>query len=209
LKAVYSGDANFNPNTSSSIALTVTAAPPAPDYSLTLSAADLTIIKGQTGTLKVVVTANPNLDSSVTFACSGLPAESTCSFSPPVLNVAGGQTGVATLTIGTKAALATADLRRENRPPRLLASAVLTCVLCCVVPFGAKWRRMWMLVLIVFALSGAVALIGCGSGGGSRSSSAPPDPGTPAGTSVVTVTATAMSGTTPVTHTASVTLAVQ
>jgi hypothetical protein len=67
----------------------VTAGPPvSPDYSFALSAPDLIIVKGQTGPLGVTITANPNLSASVSFTCSGLPAETACTFNPDMLNIA-------------------------------------------------------------------------------------------------------------------------
>src|SRR6202020_1553489 len=98
----YSGDANFQPNTASST-VTVTTAP-APDFSISSSPASLNVTRGQTVKALLTVTANGGLSGSVTFACSGLPAESTCSFNPATLTATPGQASTTTLSISTTAA---------------------------------------------------------------------------------------------------------
>ncbi len=211
LAVSYGGDGSFNPNRSGAVSVTVTAPlPPTPDYQFTLSASDLTIVQGQSGTLGVTIAANPSLSASVSFACSGLPAEAACTFNPASLNVTPGQTGTAVITIATKAA-SSAQARLDSRSPFLLpAGAALAGILCWMLPLGVRARRLWMVVLAAVCLAtGSAVLTGCGGSAAASGPGAPTDPGTPAGSSVVTVTATAISGTTTVTHTAMVTLGVQ
>ncbi len=214
LTAVYSGDGNFQPNTSAAVTVTVTAAlpPPAPDYAFALSAPNLTIAKGQTGTLNLTIAANGRLSAAVSFACSGLPSGAACAFSPGTLNVAAGESGTAALTITTKAAAAAATLRARNGTDRHpwkgfpIGGVAFAGLLFCALPLGRRSSRLWALILATACLSGAAGLAGCGS---NSSPSAPLDPGTPAGNSVVTITATAVSGANTITHIATVTLTVQ
>src|SRR5262249_6164964 len=84
ITAVYSGDANFNPNTSAPVTVTVPT-PPAPDFTFTPSTTSLNVPKGQSANVTMTVAANATLAASVTFQCAGLPAEATCVFSPASL----------------------------------------------------------------------------------------------------------------------------
>ncbi|MGI8770924.1 MAG: FG-GAP-like repeat-containing protein [Acidobacteriaceae bacterium] len=213
LAVSYGGDSSFNPNTSGASSVTVAAPlPPSPDYVFTLDASALTIAKGQSGTLGITIAANSSLSASVSFACSGLPAEATCTVDPASLNLSPGQTGAAAITIATKAASANAMAGLANRSPFLFpAGAAFAGMLCLILPAGVRSRRLWIVIFAAVCLvAGSAVLTGCG-GSTARSSGpgSPADPGTPAGSSVVMVTATAISGTATVTHTATVTLAVQ
>ncbi len=93
ITAAYSGDSNYA--ASNSVALSVTVlAPPAADYSLTMSNSSLTVAKGASGTLTITVTPENGFKLAVGLACSGLPAGASCSFNPQSVTPAG--TAVAT-----------------------------------------------------------------------------------------------------------------
>jgi subtilase family serine protease len=196
-KAIYSGDTNYVPSTSSSVA----------DFSLSASAPTLTVaIPGASGKLTLTVTAIdglPGVQFSAT-SCAGLPSESTCSFSPA--SIAG--SGTTTLTVTTKAATA-AILRPEILRPEhhrgpgwLMATSGLT--LAGIVLLGVPSKRRRGNALLSLMIAGFLTLSACGGGGGSTNTP-PPDPGTQPGSYPVVVTAT--SGT--LMHTVSFKLAVQ
>jgi hypothetical protein len=204
ITAVYSGDSHFNPNTSAAVAVTV-ATPPPPDFSFTATGSTLTIAKGSSGTLQFTVSTNASLSASASFQCSGLPRESTCSFSPANLTVGPGSSGTTTLTVQTTAASANARLRASNTVAAKWGGIVAAGLLCLVIP---RRRRRWLGMVLILSLGGMVSMTGCGGGGGSATTT-PTDPGTPAGSSTVTVTATAISGSSTITHTSAITLVVQ
>jgi Bacterial Ig-like domain (group 3)/FG-GAP-like repeat len=199
----YSGDAKFQPNTASST-ITVTTAP-APDFSINSSPASLNVTPGQTVKAQLTITANAGLSGSVTFACSGLPAESTCSFAPASLTASPGQASTTTLSISTTAASsAQRTLARMTRARTMTALALLL-----IVPFCSGRRRQWQrfsLLIGVLTLSN-VSIVGCGGTGSSSMGST--ETGSPAGSYTVTVTATSATGGTPITHTLPLTVVIQ
>ncbi len=199
----YSGDANFQPNTASST-ITVTTAP-APDFSISSSPASLSVTRGQTAKALLTVTANGGLSGSVTFACSGLPAESTCSFAPASLTATPGQASSSTLTISTTAASAAMrDLLRVTGARGMTALAFLL-----IVPFCSGRRRQGFrpsLMVSVVVLS-TTSLLGCGGSGSSSNGST--DTGSPTGSYTVTVTATSVSGGSTISHTLPLSVVIQ
>ncbi len=199
LRAQYSGDSSYAGATSPAITVNVL-----PDFALAADAPSITIASpGGSGTLTLTVTGQPGYNSTINFpatSCSGLPRESTCSFSPA--SVTG--SGSTTLTISTKAA----HSARLEGPGWWISSFGAT--LAGVLLLGGASRRRrgdgrparQMLALMAFALLITVAGCGGGSGGGGGHSQ---DPGTPAGSSTVTVIATSGS----ITHSVTFTLTVQ
>jgi len=149
-----------------------------PAMSLAITPASLTIKHGQSGTLSVSVTPQYGLSSAVTFACSGLPADAGCSFSPINPFVSGGTAATTTLTVSTTTSFA--SLRRGYNP--LFPAAGVTTALCLL--FFGKRRRFKVLLLLIAGTIGLGFVSGCG-GGTSASVAFVPT------TSVVTVTATA------------------
>jgi hypothetical protein len=199
----YGGDANFQPNTVSST-ITVTTAP-APDFSISSSPASLSVTRGQTVKAQLTVTANGSLSGAVTFACSGLPAESTCSFAPASLTATPGQASSTTLTISTTApSSAIRELVLMTKARGMTALAFLL-----IVPVCSGRRRHWLrLSLMIGVLSLTTAsLLGCGGSGSSSNGS--PDTGSPAGTYTVTVTATSTSGGSTITHSLPLSVVIQ
>ena len=197
ITAQYSGDANYNASTTSS-AITVNVVP---DFTFTAAAPSITIASpGGTGTVMLTITGQPGYNGTVNFAatsCSGLPSESTCSFSPA--SVTG--TGSTTLTVSTTAAH-TASLEGPGWWTTGLGGTLAGVFLL----GGTSRRRAWSRLLSLMAFAFLISIAGCGggssSGGGGGGNT---DPGTPVGTSTIVVTAT--SGT--ISHTTTFTLNVQ
>jgi hypothetical protein len=81
ITASYPGDTNYTSSNSNAASVTVSAAPQA-DYTLTSSATALTIDAGSSGSINVTVTPEKGFKSVVTFACAGLPAGASCTFTP-------------------------------------------------------------------------------------------------------------------------------
>jgi hypothetical protein len=201
ITAQYGGDTNFAASTSTAVAVTVQAAVPA-SFTLSASPATLSITAGATGTSTVSVTPAGGFAQPVSFACSGLPSEATCTFAPATLTPAASAV-TTTLTITTTAAKSAVQsgIRRAGLTG-LLALGGLLFLLMPGASRVTRWSR-WFLLLFAFALAGA--FIGCGGSGGGGGGGGTPDPGTPAGTTTVTVTATSGS----INQTASLKLTVQ
>jgi uncharacterized protein (TIGR03118 family) len=189
--------------------LTPNATPPpaGADFSIAVSQATATIAPGQSASIMLTLGSLNGFSSVTTFACSGLPALASCSFSPSSVTPQAGATATTTLTIATKpvgympmvahgigfilwSPFATLGLlglvlarkdRGHDSPRRGILNQFAT-----------------PLVLLV-AVGAALALGGCGGYGSQMQT------GTPAGTSTVMVTATA--GT--LKHSSTITLTVQ
>jgi hypothetical protein len=164
-----------------------------PNFTLSLSTQYMTLSGGQTMTSTVSLTSQFAFNGVVTFSCSGLPAGTSCSFSPATLT--GNPLDPVTTTL-TVSGGATAAVQPESSKWWPLTSLA--------VVFGAfglrKRRRLGLLVLtfgISVALIGMTACSGGGGGGGAGGGGQNPI------TSTVTVTGT--SGTLQNTATLSVT----
>jgi len=182
ISATYSGDSSFN---SSSAAQTVSFTIQPGFYLVMDSPPYLTVAApgGSAGTIFVVVPSS-GFTSAVTFSCSGLPAEASCSFSPN--SITGNQQ--TTMTVKTTAAHTTA--RSENRSLYFAESLAWSGLLFAgVIICGApKSRRRLPPFLLCLVLACVALLPACGGGGGGQSTHVQ-DPGTPTGNYQITVTA--------------------
>jgi uncharacterized protein (TIGR03118 family) len=171
----------------------------ATNFGFSTSSSVAAVANGASTSLTLAVAPINGFSGPVTFACSGLPVNSTCTFSSPTLNVTSSASATETLTISTGGYKA----GNEAAPFRPFGSGSYTALafmpFACVLLFAGRRRLRtnpkWMLVLIGAAV-GAATLAGCGSYTNTT---------TPAGTSAVTITAT--SGATS--HTSTVNLTVQ
>jgi N-acetylneuraminic acid mutarotase len=131
---------------------------PPPDFAVAATPASQTVTGGQSVTATVSVTPANGFNSSVSFACSGLPSGAACSFSPTTVTPPG--TTSTTVTVSTT----TADAALHLNPRPLIPVAALAALLCC---FGFRKRRRLVLVLLVMSAAGLALLSGCGGGSGS------------------------------------------
>jgi hypothetical protein len=155
-----------------------------------------TFAAGQSATLNLQVNPIGGFAGPVSLACTGAPAESTCTPSASSVNVTGATSAPFSVAVTSTARglLPPGPLHhRWPRIPQLLVLYTVLAIFCALITAHDAVRRnrlrAWdRAVILVACLS--VALItasGCGSGG----SSAPPPPtGTPAGTYTLTVTGT-------------------
>ena len=173
-----------------------------PNFGFSTSSSVAAVANGASTSLTLAVAPINGFSGPVTFTCSGLPANSTCSFSSPTLNVTPNTSATETLT------LSTGGYKASNRAPAFghfgngsytaLAFMPFACVL-----FFAGRRKLKLklttspkLLLILVGAAVAATLAGCGAYTNTT---------TPAGTAAITVTAT--SGSTS--HTSTVNLTVQ
>ena len=154
--------------------------------------ANLTVAAGSTTSTTLNVNYNGSL-GAVTFACSGLPAASSCTFNPPSVSAAG--TTPVRLTISTTAR-SSAIPQPNGMPPQftfLLGVLGLTALAFTLV------RQKNSKIRLATASACLVLLLTTGCGVSNTPASGPtPTPGpkglgTPAGTSAVVVTATSAS----------------
>jgi Glycoside hydrolase family 44/Bacterial Ig-like domain (group 3) len=222
ISAAYSGDTNYNPSTSAVTTVTVEPAPTA-DYSLSLSSSALSVRAGGSGKLSLSVTPENGFKQAISFACSGLPAGASCSFSPQSVTPSSGPL-TATLTVQIPQAKMAAlgkepEAHRSGAAGSLVASrngrvlgtplaalAIFAIVIGSILAiFKKPWRYRFIHLRPVPASFAAMALATVLILGGCASVHTAPITG-PAQSYTITVTA---SGANSPTHSQSFTLTVQ
>ena len=181
ITASYSGDANTQPS-STTLSQVVNAA-----FSLAPGSSGittLTVKAGQTVTAPINVTGAAGFSGQVTFACSGLPANTSCSFSPATVTVSGATVVPTLLSVNTAASTTTSQLRQDgDRGFGTVAYSLGLAGLMLLWPIRRKGARVWTTLMCGFALV-AMGLTSCSAGNGSS-----PTPKTTTGTYNFTVTA--------------------
>jgi hypothetical protein len=177
-------------------------APPrmTPAGPLTAAPAQASIPAGQSATFTLNFTPNGAASGqNFTLACANLPANSSCSFSPPAVQAGGPQNIQLTMTTTG----ASAQLSRPGVSAWALAFALPGFGVMIILGGSGKDRRRKRLVLACLSLVLLIPLLSCSGAGGSSSSSqppsnpaSPPTPGTatPSGTYTVVVHATSSGG---------------
>lgn len=169
------------------------------NFGFSTSSSVATVANNSGASLTLAVAPINGFSGPVTFACSGLPANSTCTFSSPTLTVTPNASATETLTIST------GGYKASNETTPFHHSAGGSYTVLAFMPFAgillfAGRKKLGInprvLLVLVGATVGAATLAGCGSYANTT---------TPTGTSAITITAT--SGTTS--HTSTVNLTVQ
>jgi len=159
-------------------------ASPSPDF--VIDGQSSTVTPGIQGTAKLNITAVNGFADTVNLTCSpsSQTAQITCSLNPASVDLTNSvKTVPSTLSITTVAALDPPQLPRSNGTWLAATSGLFAAVL-----FGIPSRRRWMGLLPLILVATAIGAIGCGGGGGGTPQQKAQ--GTPAGTYVITVTAT-------------------
>jgi hypothetical protein len=193
----------------------------AQDFTLTpASSTSATVTAGGTATYTLSLAAVNGLSGTVSFTCSGAPSKSTCTVSPGTPTLGSSATNI-TVTVTTTASSLGAP-RSPHLPPvrpllpapgGLVRLALALAVLAWTVrswrqPAGVSRRRAAFLTLAAGLLL-TLAMAACGGGGGGGGGGGPTNPGTPSGTYTLTVTGTAGSGSTALSHSATLTFIVR
>lgn len=174
------------------------------DFSVSGPPSAVTVTAGQTASF--TITATPGVGgfpNSISFSASGLPSASSATFNPTSVTP-GATAATTTLSVATTARGALPPSSRrppQNTPQFAFWSFALATILLGLILFGRDSRQRRFAPAMFIMVAALLAISGCGGGG-----TAPPPPtGTPAGTSIITVTATSGS----LVHTTTVTLTVQ
>jgi VCBS repeat protein/Big-like domain-containing protein len=180
--AEYPGDAVRAPATATS---TLVVGNPNGDFNIAASPSGATIKAGQTATFTITINPVNGMNSPVTFACSGLPAASSCTFSPASVTPNGSPVST-TLTLNTTAPQsATVPITRLRPLTGVSWSLGIVFGFFVVgVNKGGKNAKRCSAVFGVIAL--ALLVVSCGGG----STQPKPTTGTPPGAFNITVTAT-------------------
>ena len=206
ITANYLGDTNNAASVSLPVQIVVS---PPPDFAISLSPSSASVAPGSSTTTTISITPSGGFSASTSFACSGLPAATACSFSPVTLTPSGA-VATTTLTITTNVNSASLDMARPNpgvgKHRGGASSGSLAAVLAMfAVPylFRVKRRNWCSVPCVIFLAIGLCLVSGCGSSSANQTPT--PAPVTPAGPSTVTITATSGS----LAHTAAFQLTIQ
>jgi hypothetical protein len=190
LTAVYAGDPH---NNAAQGAASVTISALAPDFTLSTATPSVSLHQGATGIVTLALTANSTFNGAITFACSGAPAEATCTVNPASLSLAPGQSGTATVVVATTAAGSSYQARSDGLLMKSAGGLSLAGFLLLILPKRKRLPWLFSLIALVGLSMGTIVLSGCQGSG---------NPGTAVGSTTLTVTATA--GT--VSHTQTITV---
>lgn len=134
----------------------------------------MSVQAGQTVSAPINVTGANGFSGQVTFACSGLPVNTSCSFSPATITVSGTPAVPTLLSVSTAASSTVSQLgTNEGRGPGTAAYSLVFAGLLLFWPIRRREVRLRVLLICTFAFT-ALALNGCSGGGGSSSPKAAP-----------------------------------
>ena len=224
LTAVYSGDSTHAGSTSSAASPTIGSQCSA-SFAVTVSSMSPsnTLTAGQQGTATITITPLPsfidslgNAPAFITVSCSGLPQQSSCSFTPENLEIVPGQDqGVTSALVlstqaqGTRGAVLPTRRGRRSSPiawafllPGMLGLGGLA--------WGAR-RRAWLCRLMLLALLGLITTLGttaCNPLYYYYNHGPPVNIPTPSGTYNVIVTGQSSNGVTAITNSTTISVTV-
>ena len=182
-----------------------------PDFSLSVSPTSATVTAGASSNFTVNASPTNGFNSAVSLSCSGLPTGAKCVFSTQSYTPGGSTTPMLTITTTARSGMAgevpsgPASSSRPTSQLRILLAVGFVGFLLAGLYFGRLRSRFGFPALVragglAVILMCLFAAVGCGGGKSSTTGAA----GTPAGTSMITVTAT--SGT--LSHSTTITLTV-
>lgn len=214
LTASYAGDAG-HASSASDVRPVAAVTGSAPDFSIGVSPASITLKQGQSGAVTASVTpvngASLTAPMFVTLSCSGLPDQASCTFTPENLEILPNATAAVTSSLD----LATAAPSGRLEPPLQGRGGLVWCIL---VPgtlglglaFGK--RRRWLSRMALLGLVGLIAVLGttaCSPLYYYRNHGPSQNLPTPAGNYTLLVTAQSSNGITATTHSTTMVLTVQ
>jgi hypothetical protein len=218
LRAIYTGDATHLGSASQPSAvhaLTSTT----PSFVISISPGTLTLTPGQTGTIIASVTpvnaAALSAPMFVTLSCSGLPDQSSCTFTPENVEILPNATAAITSSMVIVTQSGTAAAPAFTVHPRSNPVAWALLLPGALGLGGLAWgtrRRRWINRLSLLALVALVTMLGataCAPRYNYYNHGPPPNPATPAGTYTIKVTAQSSNGITAITQNAPLALTVQ
>ncbi len=193
LTAQYSGDTNFNGSTSSEEIEAVAGL----NFTATLSSTSLTLTSTAVSVTDTLTLASAGgYAGTLQFACAGLPAGATCSFSPATQTLTSSSTGIKVTMTVQSSSVAALDRWNPVSPAGnlpglpMLATAFWMPGWLITALAGTKGKKKSLasqrarhLLLLVLLLGGVGMLTACGGSAASTPAPTSQTPSTPAGTS--------------------------
>jgi hypothetical protein len=167
LTASYGGDTNFAASVSAAVTVTVTSV--VADFSLSSSSSSGTATTTSPATAMLTVTASNGFASPVSFACSGLPSNVACNFSPSIVTPAANGTGSTTVTFTETAS--TGSLRHSTD---ISFASVGIGLLSLLLVRRRRSITGRYLATVVLSVGVCVLLSGCGKNGNGGSKTTGP-----------------------------------
>jgi hypothetical protein len=217
LSAVYTGEP-AHLGSSSEVTPVHAVTGPAPDFSVSVAPATVSLKQGQSGSATVSVTpinaASLTAPMFVTISCSGLPDQSACTFTPENIEIAVGATAAinSSLVLATQAtSLARAEPNvKRGAQPVALALLLPGALVLGGIAFGAR-RSRFLSRLVLLGLVAFVSVLGtvaCSPLYNYHNHGPPKNLPTPAGSYTVIIAAQSSNGVTATTHTTTIAMTV-
>jgi hypothetical protein len=188
VSAQYSGDADFTQSSS----------PPILFLDVSPANTSLSVSRGSSVTDNLSVSVVPGYSGAVQFTCTGLPAETKCTFQPASLTFSGAtNTANVVVTIATNTTASISGHAFPFEPRNRVALAAVLWLPGMLIAAGWKRRRQLsarlntLVVMLVFCCAASLLASCSGGTGGSGGSSATQ---TPTGAYKVQVVATGTGG---------------
>jgi hypothetical protein len=160
----------------------------APNYSLSPSGLVLNVTDGGSGTAQITLTPVNFYSGTVTFSCTGLALDMTCTFAPATLTPVGNAPLTSTVTVTTKAPHGALRMPADPHQGRTSLLACLTGMGLFGLLLAGDWKnkrnRRVGILLGILVLGMMFSLVGCSSS----------TPGTPLGANTVTIPGTGSDG---------------
>jgi hypothetical protein len=219
LRAVYVGDDSHQASVSP-VAAVHALASTTPTFGITVAPSTMTLTAGASG--NVIASVTPENASNLTapmfveLSCSGLPDQSSCTFTPQNVEIQSTTATplTSTMVILTQKASSTSMARPvdgHNVHPATLAILLPGVLGLLGLAWGGR-RSRWISRVSLMALLGLVTMLGttaCNPRYSYLNHGPIPNPATPAGTYKVTVTAQSNNGITAITTNTTMSLTVQ
>ena len=191
----------------------------APDFGISVAPATLSLTAGQSGAVTAssesISAASLTAPMFVTLSCSGLPDQSTCTFTPEKSEILPNTTTAVTssMVLATVAGSTARSVPPVTRSSSPVAWAVLLpgALGLAGLAFGTR-RRPWLNRLCLLALVGFVSVLGttaCSPLYNYHNHGPPHNLPTPAGTYTVSINAQSSNGISATTHSTSIVLTVK
>jgi hypothetical protein len=164
----YSGDSNYFGGSSDQLSIGV------PDFSISPASGSVTVSQGQSQPLTLNVSALNGFTGIVSnFACSGLPPETTCTFSPT--SVTGSGSTIVTFTT-TPVGQIRKGISALHNAPRWPLQGWAALLVVGVIGASGRKRQSGLIALVICALLLTVPSCGGAGGGGGGGSTNNPIP---------------------------------
>ena len=159
--------------------------------------AAVTLTSGGTAAVPLALNPGAGFNGTITLSCTGLPVNTTCTFSPnPVVFTAGGAAQNISLTL--KATTATASLERFGSNGALASRLAMLFWLptMLLAGLGARSRklsganRLFLFAMLAMSFAAAGVITGCGGNASTSSSTVTAANSAPKGTTAAAVVAT-------------------